>query len=47
MNKDEGRPLRLGILGAGMVASVHYGYLPGLAKIRDRVQVVAIASRTE
>lgn len=42
-----GMPLRVGLLGAGMVATVDYGYLPGLAKIRDRVQVVAITGRTE
>jgi len=30
-----------------MVATVDYGYLPGLAKIGERAQVVAIASRTE
>lgn len=42
-----GRPLRLGLLGAGMIATVDYGYLPGLAKIRERVSVVAVAGRTE
>ena len=39
-------PLRVGILGAGMIATVGYGYLPHLHKIRDRVSLVAIASRT-
>jgi predicted dehydrogenase len=38
--------LRVGILGAGMIATVSYGFLPGLSKITDRVEVVAIASRT-
>jgi predicted dehydrogenase len=37
--------LRVGILGAGMIATIGYGYLPHLWKIRDRVEVVAIASR--
>jgi predicted dehydrogenase len=37
--------LRVGILGAGMIATVGYGYLPHLGKIRDRVEVVAIANR--
>jgi predicted dehydrogenase len=39
-------PLRVGILGAGMISTVHYGYLPQLHRIRDRVALVAIASRT-
>ncbi|MET1006750.1 MAG: Gfo/Idh/MocA family oxidoreductase [Propionibacteriaceae bacterium] len=34
------------MLGAGMITTVSYGFLPGLQKIADRVQVVAIASRT-
>lgn len=38
--------LRIGVLGAGMIATVAYGYLPGLRKIADRVEVVAISSRT-
>ncbi len=37
--------LRVGVLGAGMIATIGYGYLPHLHKIRDRVEVVAIASR--
>jgi predicted dehydrogenase len=37
------RPLRIGILGAGMIATVGYGYLPHLHKIRDRIMVAAIA----
>lgn len=38
-------PLRVGVLGAGMISTVGYGYLPHLHKIRDRVAIVAIASR--
>ncbi len=37
--------LRVGVLGAGMIATISYGYLPHLAKIRDRVEVTAIADR--
>jgi predicted dehydrogenase len=36
-------PLRVGILGAGMIATVWYGYLPNLHKARDRVRVTGIA----
>ena len=39
-------PLRVGILGAGMISTIGYGYLPQLHKIRDRVALIAIASRT-
>jgi len=39
----EGTRLRIGILGAGMIATIGYGYLPHLSKIRDRVGVTAIA----
>ncbi|HEX4214364.1 MAG TPA: Gfo/Idh/MocA family oxidoreductase [Candidatus Dormibacteraeota bacterium] len=35
--------VRLGVLGAGMIASVQYGVLPNLGPIGDRVEVVAIA----
>lgn len=38
-------PLRVGILGAGMIATIGYGYLPHLHKVRDRVTLVGIASR--
>jgi predicted dehydrogenase len=38
--------LRIGILGAGMIATVDYGYLPGLRRLAHRVEVAAIASRT-
>ena len=37
--------LRVGVLGAGMIATIGYGYLPHLGKIRDRIEVVAIADR--
>ena len=40
------RPLRVGVLGAGMIATVDYGFLPGLQRMADRAEVVAIASRT-
>ena len=39
-------PLRIGVLGAGMITTVFYGFLPGLAKIPDRAVATAIASRT-
>ena len=35
--------LRLGVLGAGMIATVDYGVLPNLGPIQDKVEVVAIA----
>lgn len=38
-------PLRVGILGAGMISTVWYGYLPQLHKVPDRVRLVGIASR--
>lgn len=44
-NGSGARP-RLGILGAGMIATVSYGFLPGLRLLADRVVVAAIASRT-
>ena len=40
-----GARMRVGILGAGMIATIGYGYLPHLGKIRDRVEVTAIADR--
>ena len=39
------RPLRVGVLGAGMISTVGYGYLPHLHQIRDRVVVAGIADR--
>jgi predicted dehydrogenase len=36
-------PVRLGILGAGMIATVGYGVLPNLHHLGDGVEVVAIA----
>lgn len=38
--------VRLGIVGAGMIATVKAGFLPGLGRMRDRVEVAAITSRT-
>ena len=40
------RRLRLGIVGAGMIAVTESGFLPGLTLMRDRVLVTAITSRT-
>jgi predicted dehydrogenase len=40
------RKLRLGVLGAGMIAIVPNGFLPGIGQLADRVEVVAITSRT-
>ena len=37
------RPLKLGVLGAGMIATYGYGVLPNLGPIRDKVEVVAIS----
>jgi predicted dehydrogenase len=36
-------PLRVGLLGAGTIATSNTGYLLGLAELRDRVTTVAIA----
>jgi predicted dehydrogenase len=44
--RKPGDPLRVGILGAGMIATIEPGYLPGLRRLRGRVEVTAIASRT-
>jgi predicted dehydrogenase len=43
--RDDQARLRVGVLGAGMIATIDYGYLPHLGKIRDRVEVTAIANR--
>jgi predicted dehydrogenase len=45
-HRGPGEPLRVGILGAGMIATAEPGYLPGLRRLRRRVTVTAIASRT-
>jgi predicted dehydrogenase len=45
-NPSSGRRLRLGVLGAGMIAIVPPGFLPGLRLLSDRVEVAAITSRT-
>ncbi|WP_336697719.1 Gfo/Idh/MocA family protein [Curtobacterium sp. USHLN213] len=38
--------IRVGLLGAGMIATTATGYLPGLSLLANRCEVVAIASRT-
>ena len=35
--------LRVGVLGAGMISTISYGYLPNMHKVRDRVALTAIA----
>src|SRR5689334_14500957 len=37
------QPLKLGVLGAGMIATYPYGVLPNLGRIPEKVEVVAIA----
>ena len=39
-------PLRVGLVGAGMIATIKPGFLPGLQRLRDKAEVVAITSRT-
>jgi predicted dehydrogenase len=39
-------PLRVGLLGAGMIATCDYGILPNLGPLSGRVQIVAIANST-
>jgi predicted dehydrogenase len=36
-------PLKLGVLGVGMIATVDYGVLPNLGLIRDEVELTAVA----
>jgi predicted dehydrogenase len=45
-SQEAPRKIRLGILGAGMIATVEAGFLPGLSRMRERVEVAAITSRT-
>ncbi len=45
--RPDGVNVRIGILGAGMIAVVREGILPNLRALSDRVEVVAIASRTQ
>ncbi|HEY6738639.1 MAG TPA: Gfo/Idh/MocA family oxidoreductase [Actinopolymorphaceae bacterium] len=40
---DSTAPLRIGILGAGMIATTPYGVLPNMAKLADKAELVAIA----
>ncbi len=35
-------PLRFGLLGSGMIATVNYGYLPGMRHIADKAVLTAI-----
>lgn len=37
------RKIRLGLAGAGMIATVHYGILPNFGPIADKAEIVAIA----
>jgi predicted dehydrogenase len=37
------RPLKLGVLGTGMIATYPYGVIPNLRHIPDKVEVVAVA----
>ncbi len=39
----ERRPLKLGVLGTGMIATYSYGVLPNLRHIPEKVEVVAVA----
>lgn len=43
MTEEGNRPMRVGMLGAGMIATVGYGILPNLHHIADKAEVVAIA----
>ncbi len=44
MTQSESPPkVRLGVLGAGMIATVHYGILPNFAPMADKAELVAIA----
>jgi predicted dehydrogenase len=42
-NPYQSRPVRIGVLGAGGIATVDYGVLPNLHHIADKVELVAIA----
>ena len=46
MTSPSQAPFRVGVLGAGMISTIWYGYLPDLHKVRDAVTVVGIANRT-
>lgn len=49
-SKETGDPkgrFRVGIVGAGMIATAPYGFLPGLRRLADTVEVAAITSRTK
>jgi predicted dehydrogenase len=38
------RKVRLGLAGAGMIATVHYGILPNFGPLADRAEIVAVAA---
>jgi len=40
------RPIRIGVLGAGMISTCGWGVLPNLGPISNRVQITAITSPT-
>src|SRR5579859_644274 len=42
-SRNMSEPLKLGCLGAGMIATVNYGYLPGLRHIPDKAVLTAIS----
>src|SRR5271155_3488352 len=45
MNPNEGgRKIRLGLAGAGMIATTEYGILPNFGPIEDKAEIVAIAA---
>src|SRR3712207_6146227 len=37
------RPLKLGVLGTGMIATYSYGVIPNLRHIPEKVELVAVA----
>src|SRR5690242_9528283 len=39
----EQRPMRFGIAGAGNIAIASVGYIPNMLKMRDKVELVALA----
>jgi predicted dehydrogenase len=43
-HSEGGRKIRLGLAGAGMIATVEYGILPNFGPIADKAEIVAIAS---
>lgn len=43
MSTTSPAPLKIGMLGAGMIATVNYGYLPNLHRIADKAVLAAVA----